>query len=686
MTACEIFIENKKLDISSDISNLITYAIDDVKDFSSRNTTFSKTIILPGTANNNLLFGNIFKVEVNNAYDSAVDNVSTNFNAAVSADCLIFQNHLQVFKGTLRLMEIVITNGIPEYEVAVFGDLGGLVGALGSAKLEDLDFSAYDHTFAVSGITASWDTINGTGVYYPLMDVGTVSSAKINYSYRAFRPSLYVYEYLDKIFAASGYRYESDFFNTTRFKSLIIPYNQKELRYATYAQVTALRTTEELVMIETGAGNASFQTFTGTAWTANVGKTEFTYTGLNTVEVGMYFLIPGRATLQYNPALLTIRKNGTAIPGYSKSLPVTGASQNYRWEHAFVLTVSTGDVIDFYYESAVSLPTNRVWAGDSNGCIFSVYALVPSYLPATPGAPITMNDCIPRNVLQKDFLASIIKLFNLYVYEDKNASKKLYIEPYVDYYDLNVSGVVDWNYKIDRSKAIRLRPMSELNSRYYNFRFKDDTDYYNDLYKKSYGETFGNNIYDSDFEFANDKSDVDVIFSPTPLVGYTGVDKIVSAIYKKNSGVEETTDFNIRILQAKKITGVASWDIKNALVTLSTQTVYGYAGNYDDPDAPANDIHFGAPKELYFTLISGAINVTQFNVYWSSYMAEITDKNSKLYTAMAKLTASDINGIDFSKLVYVDGCFWRLNKIEDWNASIPDVCKVELLKVINLLY
>jgi len=67
-------------------------------------------------------------------------------------------------------------------------------------------------------------------------------------------------------------------------------------------------------------------------------------------------------------------------------------------------------------------------------------------------------------------------------------------------------------------------------------------------------------------------------------------------------------------------------------------------------------------------------------------MAEITDKDSKLMLCHAKLDNSDIASLDFSKLIYVDGSYWRLNKIEDWNAEEPDVCKIELIKVINLLY
>ncbi len=52
----EIYIEDNRLDLSKDLSSEFTYAIDDIQDFASRNTNFSKTIILPGNAINNKIF------------------------------------------------------------------------------------------------------------------------------------------------------------------------------------------------------------------------------------------------------------------------------------------------------------------------------------------------------------------------------------------------------------------------------------------------------------------------------------------------------------------------------------------------------------------------------------------------------------------------------------------------------
>lgn len=683
MITSEIFLENKRLDISDGISSLITYTLDDVKDFAGRNTAFSKTIVLPGTANNNLLFGNIFNVSISNPYNSAEDNVGTNFNASVHADCLMFQNHIQIFKGTMRLMEVIIVNGVPEYEVSVFGELGGLISILGARKLEDLDFSAYDHTYNYTNITASWDASGGTGYYYPLIDYGEVSAAKLDYDITAFRPAFFVKEYLDKILTQGGYRYECDLFSTERFRRLIVPHNQKQLVSMSNSMLDVSKNVTDTYTTDT---NIDFEVLSLGSFTASLGDTRFTWAGAApSVSGDIRLQIVGQYYSDLRDVLVEIRVNGVSVANVV--LPYTGDT---------VLTDYSVDIsklgysfaVSDYVEARVSVSGFSTWAFDtSSSCQLTFLSAQSTLVPLSSGDPLIANDTIPKNIKQIDFFSSIIRLFNLYVFESKDANKKLYIEPYVDFFDLNVSGVTDWTYKVDRSKTIRLKPMSELNARFYDFKFKDDSDYYNDLYKKRYGESYGSRFYDSAFEFANDRSAVELIFSPTVLVGYTGIEKIVSVMYKLNSGVEEKMDTNIRILQTKKITGVGSWAIKNGVATLvSGLTAYGYAGHYDDPDAPANDIHFGVPAELFLVLVSGSINNTQFNIYWSSYMAEITDKDSKLMTCYMKLTAKDIFDLNFSKLIYCDGVYWRLNKIEDWNASSPDVCKVELLKVINLLY
>jgi hypothetical protein len=133
------------------------------------------------------------------------------------------------------------------------------------------------------------------------------------------------------------------------------------------------------------------------------------------------------------------------------------------------------------------------------------------------------------------------------------------------------------------------------------------------------------------------------------------------------------------------MTGVTSWDIKNGGTTLVSSTDYGYSGHLDSPTSPVFDLNFAAPSEINFSVPSYPYS-NLFNTYWAAYLAEITNKDSRILTCNIKLDYKDIYKIDFSKLIWVDGVLYRINKIIDFNASNEDTCTIEFLKIINRIY
>lgn len=98
-----LFIENNEVDLTQALSKQITYAVDDLQNLDSKATTFSKTIVLPGTARNNYLLGNIFEFNNSNFTSDVSPNVFYNFNASKSAVCRIEVDGLQIVKGIFRL-------------------------------------------------------------------------------------------------------------------------------------------------------------------------------------------------------------------------------------------------------------------------------------------------------------------------------------------------------------------------------------------------------------------------------------------------------------------------------------------------------------------------------------------------------------------------------------------------------
>lgn len=691
----ELYIENYSLDLSKDLSALLNFSIDDVKDFSSRSTTWSKTIILPGTANNNRLFGHIFQIGQINQYDPNQDNVGYNFNAAKSADCIIFQDQIQTFKGVLRLLQINIYKGVMEYEVSVFGKLHGLNNALSGALLEDLDFSAYDHVYNDANIVASWDNPGGSGYYYPLIDYGTYSSnSKHDWDIKTFRPALYVKEYIDKMFAAAGYRYDGNLFSMQRFIKLIVPHSAKVLTKPISNLVEVLTTIQRTytlpnVVSSTGGILVTYDNIIGTGFSANVGNTIYTYNGTISTNVNLSFRFQGSyAGTFVNGTTLYIWKNGETgtLIGTVPNFGTTDISGNVNFDFSgnIVVNIAPADTIEF------RLGKSPFQSGDQLTMQFATFKVVSSGGSGIPvavsiGDTVQINDAIPKNIRQIDFLVGIVKLYNIYVYEDSIDPNLIHMQPFINFYSTNQNDSLDWSYKLDRNQAYKIKPMSELNAKKYEFKFKTDSDYYNELYRKRYNQGYGDRIYDSQFEFADQTKAFEIVFSATPLVGYGGEEKVYSTIFKQSNNNEETVDSNIRILQSKKITGLtSSWSIKNGATILNTLTRYGYAGHLDDPKNPTDDLNFGATRELFFVLTGGSLSNNQFNVYWSGYMAEITNKDSKLLTGNFYLTPADIAKLDFSKYIYLDGILYRLNSIKNYNASKPSTCTVELLKVNEL--
>lgn len=790
----KIFIEGQELDVNEGFTHQITYAIDDIQNIDSKATAFSKTIVLPGTSNNNKLLGNIFEFGNSNFPEDDLPNVGYNFNAAKSARVLVQINGLIILKGALRLLEIIVDGENIEYEVALFGELGGFVSKLGNKKLTDLDFTDYNHTYNATNIIGSWDDVKsfsatfttfqsginiisffsenvtlvkgdkitvtdsvsndgeytvikvtkkrlltilisyvyveenlvqedlttgvnvdytnyGHGYFYPLIDYGLVSENKNDYHYKTFRPALYVNEYINKIITNAGYTYESNFFGSEFFRKLIVPNNDKAFfRRDRFFYIDAEKKYDQPESIsrnfQPGLVYSQrivpiiFDLATLTNFTESGGV--YTYLGLDPVNININtnILYDRDFDVDVNTATarILVKVNDVALTSYE----ITNSTNVLN--NTFQTRIKTNDTISIALLLRIrndgALQTATITILEDSTLQVSLYP--EGFIEYQLDDAINIQHTIPNNILQKDFFTSILKMFNLMVTEDKFVNNHLVIEPYVDFYNLDRTSYLDWSDKLDRSEPIRIKPMSELNARYYEFKYKSDSDYYNELYRKRFNEGYGDRKYDNEFEFSKETSSNEVIFSATPLVGYQSeagqVDKIVPAIMKWDGAYvenEEKTGSNIRIMQSKRIEDVTAWDLLDIGIPYNeltpapisggnNLTAYGYAGHFDDPDAPNSDINFGATNQLFFNLVTGALSNNLFNAYYSPYMAEITDKDSRLFSAKFKLNEKDIFNLDFGRFIWIDGVLYRLIKIYDYSEG--ELCKVDLLRVIYTTY
>jgi len=181
----------------------------------------------------------------------------------------------------------------------------------------------------------------------------------------------------------------------------------------------------------------------------------------------------------------------------------------------------------------------------------------------SPNETIPYNSVIPANVKKKDFMNSLIKMFNLYVEPSKDYPNNLIIEPRDDYYK---SGAFkNWTKKLNINLPVEEQILGETQNKKTIFKYKDDKDFYNENYTAtSGGLSYGEYDYYIDNDFTSGEKKIELIFSPTPVVSIRNnnayTDLIIPKIVKNQQDQSQPfMDHNVRILTRFASSTKNSW-------------------------------------------------------------------------------------------------------------------------------
>jgi hypothetical protein len=225
MILTKIYINNEQIDLKEDVSIPLNFNIADIREPEKRSTTWSKTVILPGSTFNNELFSNIWNVNaVINS--TGTTNFTPNFNPNLKAIAEITYNEATQFKGICQLLNVNVTDKYEiEYEVAFFGELQNVYQFFTNKYLRNIDLTEFNHPYTLNEQYLSWYRPVGTGFVYPMLDYG--NSINSEFRVQHMYPAIYIKTIIDKMFSEAGFTYQSNFFNSDLFKRLIMPYNGK---------------------------------------------------------------------------------------------------------------------------------------------------------------------------------------------------------------------------------------------------------------------------------------------------------------------------------------------------------------------------------------------------------------------------------------------------------------------------
>ena len=349
--------------------------------------------------------------------------------------------------------------------------------------------------------------------------------------------------------------------------------------------------------------------------------------------------------------------------------------------------------------------------------------------PVEYGQTYNLQDVISPDYKQLDFIKGVAHAFNLQMVTDEGL-KTITIEPFNNFYK-PYSEAVDWTYKLDRNNEISDKWIENDLKRTLVFKYKTDEhdltvkkrgeDYFGGIldeypYRETLPDTFkkGDSTFENPF-FAGTYSgkDRETTYTEAYDTAYSGC--LWDGVYGPWSTNRPTKgfEFSPRLLYWNKYSPSAGavifyWTQKFAAVQTWSSSVkfLKAAAGIGGQSTVKSDIYPQATmvdrdKTTSPNLAYGNVDVREYDDYNATYGSQVTLKglyetyykdtieslkrNPRIRTVSIALNISDIINLDFSKLIYIDGVYWRINRVIDYNPTNNSNTKVELIEWFHLI-
>lgn len=178
MKNTELYIADTLVDLDSESIITMTYTLEDTDNPTIVKNSFSKSITLPATENNNALFGHIYNLSRETLLVANRNN-GVYFNTLKRTPFAFYNEGELVESGYVQLTGIAVTNGMARYTVQAYGGLGDFLYNLmyteegDRRNLASLDFDIEGHdgehttemdfTIDRNMISRAWSTLPRAG-------------------------------------------------------------------------------------------------------------------------------------------------------------------------------------------------------------------------------------------------------------------------------------------------------------------------------------------------------------------------------------------------------------------------------------------------------------------------------------------------------------------------------------------
>jgi len=654
---------------ASDISSIVglTFQVTDIQGLNQLNASYSKKFRLPATQRNNDLFDYVY--DPNNADFSTLKEPK---------DAEIISNGIEILRGKGQIERTFKQDIATGYDMTVIGDNYNVYTALDDIQVSGIGFGTFDYTQAA--VETSWNyTATSGNVTFAPIDYGNKNLD--SFDLVDLTPSFFVRNILASGLAQAGIGYESAWLDSDYAKRLVIPFNGiwslGDTDYTTVSggayflaeessiSITASgATTKQYIDITETTSNPNY-TNTGAIYVANTpskSKYTFEFDALNFSDSRL----EGSRNFAVAQVTVGIEINGSDV------VETKVKNSSFAVITSNIITKGA-DIVRPYIKTAYDFDMTNV-----------TFKSFVSH-DIAEGHTLTLADYVP---IKKDGLTvfdvfkGLADAFNIVAYYDP-FGKVLKFEPYADFY----SGELDWSTKWNQTQEAQAFYLGDTLNREIQHKFKDDkSDYWLTRYEDGYeqAEPYASYLYTLPRNYVKGRKVFEnSIFAPTTDYEYSTFGVTIPNIrWNTKDGTQfsggrggQIPELRLLYFEGKNNTGTFKMNVDSG-VSYSVQS-YAYTPR----------LAFRARSgESWQSLAYDSFNSKKglFATYFEPKYRNIVNGITSIY--WLNLTEKDIALRPLDKKIYLDGAWWLINKIIDFNPLNDDPTQVELIKLVNYTF
>ena len=738
--------EWKLVDLYEDLPISVMIQETDITDLQGRKSPYSKQFSVPGTNNNNRVFEEYFEVN------------GTDFDPLVKIPGVVQYRGTDIFNGIVRLQSVVINDTYMEYNVYIIGEVGDFISEIKDLTLQQLEYTDLLHERTYANITLSWeakdnttDGLLGGNIIYPMVNCGlpygpsfsggtntfpdfsyTFNSASASsFSFSAnsisaeyFKPAVRVYEVVKRVFGATSYSIESDFFETDYFKSIYMDtFQNGKLSVDVASAVTnqnlfvsyglnetkdydGLRTFPLLTSVNLPGGTDPLNNFLGfnfrAPYTGNYSfNVRFNYESQNIFQVRGDIRIVAKIGDSPNN-LNTIAFTSS---WYKVGWRLSGGLQGGPVNEFFTLLLTPGKYVGIFIEEGdtplyvgFSSAQGYIITPFNSGGVVDPFVRWDLYnSPTLAGTQIVDLKLGIPNLRCDEFLKGLITMFNLVVVQDQ-PSRTIKMVPYNEYYNEPDRVERDWTQKLDLTSSYKVEPLSFDLPKEINYTYdKGDEEYLNKIFTDVNEFNYGRFKFVSSSNLLTGVQEYVIPFSPLPTSGVTGSSNFIipqtfrdlnsqQAAYTSKAHIFFWTGNRYCYTDSLKQTQ-GFWyflNDSNVPVRWTTYPCVSHMSSLDIYDSRfVSDLNFISTFDFYGNSNIYPLQNTVYSLYnsfWRDYLENNYSNETRRFIGRFWLYPLDLYETKLTDKIFVKDSFYRIEKINEGNLIEPTLTEVSLIK------